>query len=1037
MSRIRLTLRKCFMLIMGLLVYSVPYSFAYQLSKGTSVDVTYDIPRATAVGKINTKVFENTFYNMGNFSQTRLNEHFFWGIYVGEPPNAPLKYMGDQYIACLDLWLGIPVGEWTPKKWSATASDSVTVGPTVSGTYFDWTWYDPVFEFQRWRKLGTDWGPDPEAWGRSFSGDLLLSDIEYTQDDILPLLAHSMYPLSWPQNIYGDRVWPGKWAVDSETARILPGVFRADKEVVLELTDIGYAGNTDLNAPSNFSGYDIGAKVYANVLVFEEIYADDYLFFDLTITNESKWDYNGVYLGSYCYPHIHLENYATTPGEYHLDYLTSEYNADLQHEVKHDLSYFYRQYNTIPSEVVSQIVGIKFLETPIALQDGKDNDKDGFIDEIEGEQLGLTGWHWLFAATQTQPPFQNLERGDFLQYKLLSGDTTGLYPHEQDMFFFPRKGHVDPNFDDLQPEDVGYYLAHGPPFLMSSGPFNFPSGSKAKFAFVVIFGDDYEDLKFKSTIAQRMYNNNYRRMEAPAPPKVCAVAGDGQVTLYWDDAAEKNADYITDYKDFEGYRIYRTSINPEQGRWGEEILDAKGNHIGFVPVAQFDLADDIGGYDPLYPHLWLGSDTGLEHSWTDTSVHNGVSYWYAVCAYDRGITSDSPLNPHNWPEMRSLENSRGTDPDLYPHLVKVIPGAVPSNAKFDTVSLAKLPGTRGNGPIIATVVAPEAVTGHTYTIVFDDTSTTQLTYEVIDENSGSTMVADARNFGGPEGKVFDGILLEIENYDRVLMMSDSSAWFNWQTGDSSECTYTIEASTSPGSRALYNYEIRFTSEGDSGRTSGRFAPFEVWNISKNIKIEWDYLYSSENLEWNSGNKITTFEEVESRLYPWIFTLRSDPIAVISQRDTLIDGEWQVVIDTTWEDIPPTIGDAARIVTTKPFHSGDRFSIQTFRASIVPVAEDELSKIRVVPNPYLVSAGWELSGEDHRISFTHLPAECEIVIFTVSGETVAVLAHNNPYSGTEFWNLQNHEHMEVASGLYIYVVKTPEGLTKHGKFVVVR
>ena len=91
----------------------------------------------------------------------------------------------------------------------------------------------------------------------------------------------------------------------------------------------------------------------------------------------------------------------------------------------------------------------------------------------------------------------------------------------------------------------------------------------------------------------------------------------------------------------------------------------------------------------------------------------------------------------------------------------------------------------------------------------------------------------------------------------------------------------------------------------------------------------------------------------------------------------------------------------------------------------------------MPNPYLVSAGWELSGEDHRLSFTHLPAECEIVIFTVSGEIVAVLEHDAVHSGSEFWDLQNHEGMEVASGLYLYAVKTPGGRTKTGKFVVVR
>ncbi|MDW7680030.1 MAG: hypothetical protein SCK70_05670 [bacterium] len=62
---------------------------------------------------------------------------------------------------------------------------------------------------------------------------------------------------------------------------------------------------------------------------------------------------------------------------------------------------------------------------------------------------------------------------------------------------------------------------------------------------------------------------------------------------------------------------------------------------------------------------------------------------------------------------------------------------------------------------------------------------------------------------------------------------------------------------------------------------------------------------------------------------------------------------------------------------------------------------------------------------------------KILIFNLAAEIVAVIQHNDVYSGTAFWDLQSYEGMEVVSGLYLYVVKTPQGKSKEGKFVVVR
>ena len=100
----------------------------------------------------------------------------------------------------------------------------------------------------------------------------------------------------------------------------------------------------------------------------------------------------------------------------------------------------------------------------------------------------------------------------------------------------------------------------------------------------------------------------------------------------------------------------------------------------------------------------------------------------------------------------------------------------------------------------------------------------------------------------------------------------------------------------------------------------------------------------------------------------------------------------------------------------------------------------LQEITVVPNPYLAQSRFEsLENPNHRLRFTHLPQECRISIFTMTGELVKVISHYDEYNSNEWWDLTNGYGQFISPGLYIYVVETPSPSSlKHiGKFVVVR
>jgi hypothetical protein len=97
---------------------------------------------------------------------------------------------------------------------------------------------------------------------------------------------------------------------------------------------------------------------------------------------------------------------------------------------------------------------------------------------------------------------------------------------------------------------------------------------------------------------------------------------------------------------------------------------------------------------------------------------------------------------------------------------------------------------------------------------------------------------------------------------------------------------------------------------------------------------------------------------------------------------------------------------------------------------------DLSEIRVVPDPYIVSNVWESNQFGKRLQFNHLPSECTIKIFTVAGDHVRTIEHNDN-NGYEFWDMRTYNDQYMAYGLYVYVVSLPNGQSKTGRFLVIR
>jgi hypothetical protein len=158
----------------------------------------------------------------------------------------------------------------------------------------------------------------------------------------------------------------------------------------------------------------------------------------------------------------------------------------------------------------------------------------------------------------------------------------------------------------------------------------------------------------------------------------------------------------------------------------------------------------------------------------------------------------------------------------------------------------------------------------------------------------------------------------------------------------------------------------------------------------------------------------------------VWTLREVSKTEETAVETTSVGPDSVVVDTT----------VTYLSGRRPPVPGGRYRLDT-QSGGPDVGRVDLAEIRVVPNPYLGSASWDLGPTQRRLEFIHLPPECTIRIYTISGVLVRVLDHAPEEGGTEVYDLLTREGLPLASGNYYYHVTTPGGKTRLGRFAVVQ
>jgi len=910
-----------------------------------------------------------------------------------------------------------------------------------------------------------DWTPKDGSRGKIFSGD-----ITTPPPDLTPFLPMSDNFETWPQGYFdetgawvdtpGERHWPGFYRVDIDPdsptfGQEANGEFVSDRDIYCVFDD------SDNSNPDGAVGIEVEQTAYS----YGRPYAEDMLFFEYTIHNKSGQQLDNVYVGYYA---------VFRPDFDFMDYINIiDSNPNDEHP-NGDFVYVW-DINNIKEGAWENdptdmgIVGLNVLETP--------------------KNMGVTDFH--FFNREVAP------NTDERMWAIITSNPDDPNLELPEAFFHGDNVHID----TTNPDSLKKYFPEGAPinFYIMTGPFSLEPDETAKSSMAIVMGSagnvpnqpDTTDLMNNLRITQQMYQRKYQGSGPPKTPVVQADVGDRFVRVVWNADAEKSVDVLTGKNDFEGYKIYRSS---DLGKtWGAPITDYYGNVIGYKPIKIFDLIDGVKGPDPAFNQS-LGDDSGIQHSYIDSNLVNGVEYWYCVAAYDKGNQKpDSLEQSYQSPLGHSLLES---------HTVAAIPGASAQNYEAPEYSPAptaegSLPAIGGvcQGIVRVDIVQPDSITGDDYVITFTDSALEVVNSDTnyvtgfnlyrISKATGDTTTLLYRHLLSDETEdnlpVIDGFRLTLVNtpsgiefigWSKVL---GDTCTFDWRTGPAEsmldnpmvvqETIYTYDDiritidTTEEGGCYAHWYDFFFGTTFDTTL----HLPFKVHvvtdpenpiDISDNTwlyefaitsppsyrnsfysPLGWDLIpggagYTQASPGWRERFvDILVFERIDETT--------GDTTGLFLQTnnfpDVYVNGYEDTVRHTAH---PPSNGDEFTIRTYKPFRDGIHYEFSTAAASFSSTEKIDLDKIRVVPDPYIVSNVWESNQFGKKLMFNHLPNECKISIYTVAGDHIATIDHNNNH-GYEFWDMRTVNDQYIAYGLYVFVVSLPNGQKKVGKFLVIK
>jgi hypothetical protein len=522
--------------------------------------------------------------------------------------------------------------------------------------------------------------------------------------------------------------------------------------------------------------------------------------------------------------------------------------------------------------------------------------------------------------------------------------------------------------------------------VFGTGYFPLKPAAKTRATVAIIMGENYNDLLATKEGVDLIYNNNFALPIAPKAPNLTAVKENNRITLNWDNLAETFEDPINGI-DFEGYMLYKSTDN---------------NELGDL-ILQVDIDNDYSGFStvPGSEEFFLGNNSGIQNSYVDDNVQNGIYYYYTLFSYDHG-NPDMNINPRR---------------SVVVHNKNFIT-ARPVSSGSGAVFVEHIQGLSSGNIVVEVIDTTIVESDHEYQITFND-SMVQNTFKTIGfsltDITENNVIADNINlFSNPSGyHLIEGFGITLQNTSdgEVKVIEENSGWNDQPIVPYVFTKYSFREQ--PVSLINGDFQIIFGEVGiDTSRNYYRGTTLEP-AIPVNFKII--NTLNNEKINFAFRERYIDETGIQGKFNINFANRQSDEIIMLTDATSQI-ASWWVRIDAPVLDglRNPEAGDTLRINLTKPFLANDIYS---FTPIVITDINDRMENpvnfhlYQNYPNPF---------NPRTTIKFD-LPHSIRVnlTVYNVMGQRVATLLNSLKSAGA---HKVEWDASYLSSGIYFYRIQ---------------
>jgi len=268
------------------------------------------------------------------------------------------------------------------------------------------------------------------------------------------------------------------------------------------------------------------------------------------------------------------------------------------------------------------------------------------------------------------------------------------------------------------------------------------------------------------------------------------------------------------------------------------------------------------------------------------------------------------------------------------------------------------------------------------------------------KTSNGELVPDPN--GSTGWSYFPGYAYNVETGNRLNLVIAENSWLKSEFGDDMKWNPTANYTQKLGTIALGGMHVVYVLA-DSSSFRGTM---------KDLTYQGDAIddYPMKDEIENMSSALTRTDVWGAMTWCSIGMLSSNEYQFTDYRDIPTEALVEIRVQSPF-GLTATSGNEGR-----PLYE---FDLDPYNAELnnLTIAETALDNIRVVPNPYYGSSGYEDGQLDNIVKITNLPQRCTINIFMPNGTLVRTISKDNSLTYTE-WDLKNDFNVPIASGVYL-------------------